>query len=139
LFSIQLAGWNIRTEARIGKNTATELAFWTMLAALPFLWSIALPDPNAFSGLSEPIVWVVLVFSGVLSTGVAYILWNVGIRHVGPAHTAAFGNLVPVVAFIIGMLWLGESGTAYELAGASAILGGIYVMRRSRSRDARNP
>jgi drug/metabolite transporter (DMT)-like permease len=55
--------------------------------------------------------WLVLGFSGVLSTGVAHVFWNLGIRHVGPSHKAAFANLVPLVAFLTGMIWLAESGT----------------------------
>lgn len=114
-------------------HSAIGLAFWTMLAALPFLWVVAIAEPDAFAGMENPIVWLVLAYSGVLSTGVAYILWNVGIRYVGAAHTAVFANLVPVVAFVIGVVWLGESGTIFELVGAGSILVGLYLMRRSRA------
>ncbi|MGA7304731.1 MAG: EamA family transporter [Rhodothermales bacterium] len=50
-----------------------------------------------------------------------------------PAHTSVFANLVPVVAFAIGVVWLGESGTIFELVGAGSILVGLYLMRRSRA------
>lgn len=120
----------------LDEQTPISLAFWTMLAALPFLWAVALPEPDPFAGMDKPVVWLILAYSGILSTGVAYIFWNVGIRRVGPAHTAVFANLVPVVAFAIGVVWLGESGTIFELAGALSILVGLYVMRRARGRRA---
>ena len=37
------------------------------------------------------------VYSGGLSIGLAYVLWNQSVRAVGPSRTAAFSNLGPVV------------------------------------------
>jgi len=132
LAAIAWGSFTAMSRRYLDEHTPISLAFWTMFVALPFLWAVAILEPDTFIGMERPIVWLILAYSGVLSTGVAYIFWNVGIRHVGPAHTAVFANLVPVIAFIIGMLWLGETGTAYEVAGALSILFGLYVMRRSR-------
>lgn len=132
---IAAVGWGTFTAMSRGfldRHSPTGLAFWTMLLATPLLWGVALSRPDPFAGMNEPIAWVVLAYSGLLSLGLAYILWNVGIRHVGPSHTAVFANLVPVVAFVIGVFWLGETGTYVEMCGAGMILLGLFVMRRSR-------
>jgi drug/metabolite transporter (DMT)-like permease len=70
------------------------------------------------------------VFSGALSTGLAYALWNVAVNVVGPARTSAFNNLVPFVALATGYVLLGEPVTGIQLAGGLLIIGGLWLVRR---------
>ena len=71
-----------------------------------------------------------IVYSGGLSTGVAYWVWNVAVKRVGPSLTAAFSNLVPFVGVASGALLLGEAIEALEIAGGVLIVAGLVVMRR---------
>ncbi len=114
---------------------ATGLAFFGLLVALPLLWGLgwwAWPEADwAAVGWKE---WGAILFSGGLSTGAAYSWWNVAVKAVGPSPTAIWSNLVPVVALASGVVILGEAVTAAQLGGGALILGGLVVMRRSRSR-----
>ncbi|MEX0845217.1 MAG: DMT family transporter, partial [Balneolaceae bacterium] len=47
-------------------------------------------------------------YSGALSVGLAYILWNNGVKKIGAVRTAAYQNLVPVLGLIFGVVLLGE-------------------------------
>ena len=73
--------------------------------------------------------WFAIAFSGLLSTGLAYSLWNLGIRQVGPSHTAIYTNLVPVITLVSSMWLLGESVTLWQLSGGVLVLAGLVVMR----------
>ena len=66
------------------------------------------------------------------STGLAYYLWNLAVRRVGPSQTAAFSNLVPFVALVAAFLLLREPITLPQLLGGVLIVSGLVVMRRGR-------
>ena len=116
-----------------GKVTPEAVSFFEIAMALPFLLAIA-----AFSGEGVrwgdigPAVWFAIVYSGCLSVGVTFVVWNAAVAHVGPASTAAFSNLTPFVAALAGLAVLGEPITAVQIAGGLLLLGGLVWMRRGK-------
>ncbi|HUG38150.1 MAG TPA: DMT family transporter [Candidatus Limnocylindrales bacterium] len=74
--------------------------------------------------------WGGVIYSSLLSIGLAYLLWYRGVQQLGGARTAIFSNLTPVVALAAGALWLGERLTIYAIFGAALVLGGIFLVRR---------
>ncbi len=113
--------------------TPISISFLGLLFALPFLYALGLPYFNTvqWDGINGWI-WLAIFFSGGLSTGIAVAFWNTAVKHVGPSHTAVFGNLVPVIALISGALFLNETITLAQLAGGLLILGGLVMVRRHR-------
>ena len=73
-----------------------------------------------------------LFYSGVLSTGVAYALWNRSVRSLGPARTATFSYLVPVVALTVAWWFLDENPTPLQLVGGALVILGLSTRRRAR-------
>ncbi len=59
-------------------------------------------------------------------TVLAYLFWNLGIRHLGAGRTAIFLNLVPVFAMLLGLA-LGTPPTWAQIAGGLLVLGAISV------------
>lgn len=109
------------------------LTFFGLLVAFPVLLLIAAPHgPDVAWDAVTPGVWIALVYSGALSIGYTVVLWNAGVQRVGPAQTAAFGNLVPFIALLTGAVFLHEAVTPVQLAGGALIIGGIVTMRRTR-------
>jgi len=106
-------------------------AFTGMLVALPCLFAVAAIQPGwrPLSTLSGT-TWATLVFSGTLSVGLTFAVWNAAIAHVGPTTTAAFAYLTPLVAALVGFLLLGERVTSIHLIGGALLLGGLVWMRR---------
>lgn len=113
--------------------TPTALTFFGLLFMMPVLYGVAVPYFDAVQWTDvDAWVWLAIVFSGALSTGLAIALWSVCVRHVGSSETAAFNNLVPLVAVGSGVLILSEPVNAAQLAGGALIIGGLYLMRRTR-------
>lgn len=105
------------------------LTFFSVAMGLPAIIALGLPTlaPGlARAGAAE---WGALLFSGVLSNGIANVLWYRGIRRIGPSATAAFSNLVPFVALLASVPLLGEAVTAGQIGGGALIVGGMVVMR----------
>jgi drug/metabolite transporter (DMT)-like permease len=89
----------------------------TLALALPALWF----RPDHWPSASA---WGALLVVGVLCTGVAYILYFKLIDNSGPARALTVTFLVPVFAIVYGVLFLGESVTAWMLlCGAVILLG----------------
>ena len=88
----------------------------------------------AFQSLN---VWLIVLYSGVLSTGLALPMWNYGVRHAGAAHAAIIQNIVPLIAIVAAWLTRGESASVPQMFGGALILGGLVIMRIGRHNEAK--
>lgn len=70
-----------------------------------------------------------VVYSGLLSIGVAYLIWNYGLQTVGAVHTATYQNLVPVMGLIFGVVLLNEQLTFLQYIGSALVVAGIVLAR----------
>jgi drug/metabolite transporter (DMT)-like permease len=68
----------------------------------------------------------VVVFQGTVGT-LSHIWYYRGVQTVGPAVTAMFMNLQPLVGLGLATLLLGESVAAAQAVGATAILAGVWM------------
>jgi drug/metabolite transporter (DMT)-like permease len=71
-----------------------------------------------------------ILYSGALSIGIAYIIWNNGVKKIGAVRTAAYQNLVPVLGLIFGLVLLGEELTVLQYIGAGSVIAGIILARK---------
>lgn len=113
--------------------TPVSISFLGLLFALPFLIALGIPelDTVIWSEVNYWI-WIAILFSGALSTGITVAIWNTAIRAVGPSQTAVYGNLVPVIALISSFFLLGETVSWVQGLGGVLIIGGLLLTRRSR-------
>ncbi len=79
-------------------------------------------------------LWAAIVFSGLFSTGLAYVLWNWGINRVGPSQTAVYGNVVPIIAIAIGYFYLAEQIQIEQIFGGALILLGLMTARSAKTK-----
>lgn len=78
----------------------------------------------------SPGAWGGMIYSGALSIGLAYLIWNNGIVSVGPVKTSVYQNLVPVLGLIFGILLLNESLSLLQYIGSAIVVMGIVLTRR---------
>jgi drug/metabolite transporter (DMT)-like permease len=130
-------GWSIYTVGtrplvqRYGPLRPTA---WTLTIGTVGLVAIALGDLAAteFSALSGR-AWFGVVYAGVLSLSVAYLLWYRGVERLGSARTAAYSNVVPVITLIVAWAWIGDRPSVIQTVGAAVILGGVWLARMGTS------
>lgn len=122
-----------RPIARYGSLSITA---WTLWTGTPVLVLLGLPE---LARQDWSVVgsggWLAVAFSGVASIGLAYLFWHNGVRVLGGTRTAAYSNLVPVLALLVAWAWLGEAAGALQLVGAGVIILGVTLARR-RARAA---
>lgn len=73
-----------------------------------------------------------LLFSGILSTGVAYATWHYGVRKLGGSHAAAYQNVVTMVAVVISWLVLAEPVLPFQIIGGAIAIVGLFILRQGR-------
>ncbi len=107
------------------------LTFWGIVVSFPGLVLLAAPELGSVDwglfGAAE--VWA-LLFSGGLSTGIAYAIWNTSVLEVGSSRTAAVSNLVPFIGVVAGVVIQDDRVTVLQMVGGALIIAGVVVVRR---------
>ncbi|MBT6800897.1 MAG: DMT family transporter, partial [Rhodospirillales bacterium] len=74
-------------------------------------------------------IWAV-AFLGVVSTGLASVVYFRLLASTGPTFTSMINYLIPLIGAGLGVLWLGETVGFYELLALALIIGGVALVRQ---------
>lgn len=77
-------------------------------------------------------VSVNVLFLGVFASGLAFVLWNQGIKRIGSISASNYIYLVPLLTAITGIVVLDEVLTLKMVAGGALILIGLYLSQRKK-------
>jgi len=77
--------------------------------------------------------WAALLYMAIFSSAVAYLFYFWLLRYLEASQLSAFTYLLPVVATILGILWLGEKGSWDQVLGGVLALGGVYWIESGRA------
>lgn len=105
--------------------TAMQAVCGTVFFLPAFLWHA--PDIPARIALAPTIA---VAFLGTFITVGAYGLYNYGMSILPASQAAAYVNVIPVVAVVLGWLMLGEQFTLLQFVGAGLVFVGIYWSQR---------
>jgi drug/metabolite transporter (DMT)-like permease len=135
--SFSWAFYTVGSRDLIARYGALQFTAWTLWIGTAGLCLIGLPsvlrtDLTAVS----PGAWLGVVYAGALSIGVAYLIWYHGVRQLGNTRTAAYSNLVPLVALMAAWLQLGEVPATGQVVGAGVIIAGVTL---AQARSVRPP
>jgi drug/metabolite transporter (DMT)-like permease len=117
-----------RVLARLTPRTATAAAYLIGTALLIPLAIVVAPAFPPARWASAP-AWGVVLFQGTVGT-LSHIWYYRGIQAVGPAVTAVFMNLQPLLGVALAALVLGERLTVAQGVGVGAILLGVWLTTR---------
>jgi drug/metabolite transporter, DME family len=86
----------------------------------------ALAAPEAIRQLAAGWLW--LLYLGVVTTGVAYALYTIGLRHVSASVAGVVALLEPLTATLLGVLLFGERLGLLGAAGAALLLAAFVLL-----------
>src|ERR1700692_780039 len=78
--------------------------------------------------------WTALLYMAVCSSAMAYLFYFWLLRYLEASQLSAFTYLLPVLATVLGILWLGERGSVLQILGGTLALGGGYWGGAGRGR-----
>lgn len=110
---------NQRLNERYSPLVATGYIFITgsVLLAPISLWQDGWPVLKL-----SPTVWAAVIASGVLSSAVAFALWNWGLRRGSMTRAGLYCNFEPLTGAILGIVVMGDS------FGPAALAGGVLIL-----------
>jgi drug/metabolite transporter (DMT)-like permease len=120
--------YNKSSNRIISPEFVTLMTF--LIAIIPTFALVALKGSYSllFQTSLEGILLV--VYLGVVASGIAFLLFNTGLKKIGAGRAAINQLLFPAVAVVLSYIFLGLSINAADLIGIALILGGILVGQR---------
>jgi drug/metabolite transporter (DMT)-like permease len=131
------AGGTVFSRPLLGKISPIQLSACSATLGLPFHIIISLvigwnSVPASAAAMKDVSLVTCTLYSGILSTGLALAMWSYGVKHAGAAQAAMIQNLTPIVAMAAAWVWLGETINSTQALGGGMIIGGLFIMHRSR-------
>lgn len=109
---------------KYGALAFTTYAIWAgTLFALVYL-----PGLAEQAGSASASVTLTLIYLGVLPTAVAYVTYAHAFSRMDASIAASFLYLVPVLAYLIAWVWIGEVPTLASLFGGLIVLAGVVLV-----------
>lgn len=119
------AAYSFLTKPLGDRYPLLAVTFWQFLfgtlACVPF----AVAEGQDFGRISTAAALNVL-YLGVLGSAVGYWLYVIVLDRLGAAKASVFINLIPVVSIAASFVVLGERLSGLQLAGAAAVIAGVY-------------
>ena len=129
-----LAGLSYAVYALVNKRMVSAAPAGPVTAAVFFVAAVlAAPVAAALAGRPTPTATDVAVIAwlGVLSTGVAYMLFSHALRAISSATGVALALAEPATAFVLAVVIVGERPGAGGVAGLLAVLAGLGMVIRA--------
>jgi drug/metabolite transporter (DMT)-like permease len=98
--------------------------FWGTAVVIPLL---LLFGDVSFAKATTFDIYSMIVLQGLLIAIFAMLLYNFSIRQLGPAQTAAFGALTPILALVGGFVFLDEPITLLKSVGIFIVAVGVIL------------
>ncbi len=128
--------------AVLGKRVASEFDTLTMTAFNHFAGAALVLPVAVYEGWKIGAAanwtavgwesWAATAYMAVFGSAAAYLLYFWLLRYMPASQLSAFSYLLPVVATILGILWLGERGTWGQFGGGALVLAGVYWIESGR-------
>ena len=105
-----------------------KVFFYGLLTIIPLLGSCL----DSFSPvvLGQPVVWLNLLFLGLVASLACFIIWNLVMSKLGNVTSTNYVYLNPVFTLITAALILGERMSPMSIIGCTAILAGVILAGR---------
>jgi drug/metabolite transporter (DMT)-like permease len=98
------------------------------LAAASFVGG---PWPSARAVLSSPAAAIAIIYLGVFSTAIAFLIYFHLIREWGAVRASAVTYLVPIVAVFWDYVFFKNVPDRFEVFGVLAVLSGVVLLHSS--------
>lgn len=85
-------------------------------------------DQAQLNALIQPKIWLGVLYLGIISTAVAFFLWNKGLQMIDAASGSLCFFLQPMTGTLLGWLFLGEQVGITFWIGAVLILSGFFLI-----------
>ena len=131
---LAFALYNVIVKPLLGRHDLLALTAATSLAGIVGLVPLVRRSTFETAAYVSATDAALLVYLGVLATLLGYILWNVGLRGIGPTRAVVYTYAISPLAVTVGAIALGETITLWLVLGGALVVGGIVLTQRTPTR-----
>ncbi|MGG3562316.1 DMT family transporter [Neobacillus rhizosphaerae] len=108
-------------------SSSLETTTYTMIIGALCLIGLGAFSPSMNSVTAvPPLAWGAILFMAIFTSVLGYLWWNKAMELIGPANTAVFFNLVPVVTMLISVA-TGTPVTILQVIGTVLVISGVLI------------
>jgi len=142
--AIAYAFYFLMGERSVASRPPMAVAFWASLFASAFWgifshwWGLGFATLSAEVSLSGTLkdvvlpVWAPMLWVITLGAFAPFVLIFMALKHVAATAVGVLASSEVLFAFIVAWIWLGETLTALQVAGAAVVFAGIVVAQTAR-------
>lgn len=109
-----------------------NLFFYGLLTLSPyFLYE---PFDVSMEVFKRPVVWMNLLFLGLVASSLCYVMWNMAMHELGVIRTNSYLYCSPLITMVTAAVFISEQITVYILLGATLILYGLWMANHKKKR-----
>lgn len=128
------AAYTVISRRYLARFSPLRLTTVTLVLGLPVILAAAVPELSRVAWAAVPAsAWAALAFSSLFAVVLSYVIWYTSVQTVGGARTAAYSNLIPIVALLSSRVLLGEPLGVVQVVGTAIVLTGVWLARRPPS------
>jgi drug/metabolite transporter (DMT)-like permease len=125
-----MASWVVYTimnKSLSRKYSSVSLILFQSVASIFLFIPFVIPEIHQWKMLT-PVSFVNLIYLGVFCSALSYYFYIYAVKRLGPTVSAAFLNLIPVVAVLCGYFLLGERLVIIQIVGMVLIMFSIFKL-----------
>jgi drug/metabolite transporter (DMT)-like permease len=119
--------------------SALAATAWASLGGSFLLLAAALAEGFDGSVVLSPVGWAGMAYMILCSGVAAFYWWNHGVTVIGPSRAAVFSNVIPLSGMLLAALFLHETISPQQAAGAAMIISGVWLTTRSPAAGGQVP
>ncbi|WLR54526.1 DMT family transporter [Mesobacillus subterraneus] len=78
-----------------------------------------------------------ILYTGLVSTVLCMVLWNIGVNKLGPSTSGLFLNFNPIFTAVLAFAFLGENMTWIQAAGSVIVIAGCFLFTLLKNKTVR--
>ncbi len=126
IYSLLIKNVSSRYEATF---ITRKVFFYGILTVLP-LFAFK-PWRFPMTHLSQPAVWMNLLFLSIVASFLCFLWWNVAVKKIGAIPTSNYVYLNPITTMVASAMFLQEPMTLMAYTGSALILMGVFIANRN--------
>lgn len=122
---------------KVKTYSSLQITIMSTVVAVVCLTPFILSDMSSLTSINflEPKVFLSLLYIGAVSTAVAYVMWNKGLKVISASSSGLFYLIQPIVGSFLGWLLLGEQISIGFVIGSAMILASVWISVKFEDTD----
>ncbi|MBL3531314.1 DMT family transporter [Companilactobacillus zhachilii] len=114
---------------KVKTYSSLQITIMSTVVAVVCLTPFILSDMSSLTSINflDPKVIFSLLYIGAVSTAVAYVMWNKGLKVISASSSGLFYLIQPIVGSFLGWLLLGEQISVGFIIGSAMILASVWI------------